>query len=196
MFKIVQEFESAIAEFYGAPYAVATDSCTHGIELALRLQNIRRTTCPARTYLSIPMTLAKLDIDWQFEDIDWADYYYLGGTNIVDAAVYWKESGYIPGTMMCLSFQFKKHLNLIRGGAILVDNQQHYMTLKKMSFDGRVPGDDWKQQDVDIMGYHYYMPIDTAKLGLEKLPAARATPARQWRSDEYPYLPDMKVFRQ
>ena len=35
-FKKVQEFENAIAKFFGAPYAVAVDCCTHGLELCLR----------------------------------------------------------------------------------------------------------------------------------------------------------------
>jgi len=77
-----------------------------------------------------------------------------------------------------------------------VDNKQDYITLKKMSFDGRVPGNNWKQQDIDTIGFHYYMPIDTAKLGLDRLPHAIATPPRQWVSQEYPYLPNMKVFKQ
>ena len=195
MFKIVEEFECAIAAFYGAPFAVATDCCTHSLELALRYQQIQHTTCPARTYVSVPMTLIKLGIDWNFVNTDWTDYYYLGNTNIVDAAVYWAKDGYTPGTMMCLSFQFKKHLNLIRGGAILLDNEQDYLILKKMSFDGRLPGTLWQQQNIDTIGYHYYMPIDTAQLGLEKLPQAQALPAKRIGSDQYPYLPDMPVFR-
>jgi len=36
MFEYVTEFESQIADFFGAPYAVATDSCTHALELCLR----------------------------------------------------------------------------------------------------------------------------------------------------------------
>ena len=35
-FEIISEFEKSIAEFFGSPYAVAVDSCTHGIELCLR----------------------------------------------------------------------------------------------------------------------------------------------------------------
>ena len=35
-FKIVESFERAIADFYGAPYGVAVDCCTHGIELCIR----------------------------------------------------------------------------------------------------------------------------------------------------------------
>ena len=36
MFELIDKFENKIAEFFGSLYAVATDSCTHGIELCLR----------------------------------------------------------------------------------------------------------------------------------------------------------------
>ena len=39
-FNKIKEFENKIAEFYGAPYAVAVDCCTHGIELCLRYQKL------------------------------------------------------------------------------------------------------------------------------------------------------------
>ena len=32
----VYQFEQTIANFYGAPYAIAVDSCTHAIELCMR----------------------------------------------------------------------------------------------------------------------------------------------------------------
>ena len=35
-FAILTEFENKISEFFGSPYAIAVDSCTHGIELCLR----------------------------------------------------------------------------------------------------------------------------------------------------------------
>ena len=35
MNKVVESFEKDIADFYGSPYAVATDCCTHAIELCL-----------------------------------------------------------------------------------------------------------------------------------------------------------------
>jgi len=35
-FDVVEQFEQEVAKFFGAPYAVATDSCTHAIELCLR----------------------------------------------------------------------------------------------------------------------------------------------------------------
>jgi dTDP-4-amino-4,6-dideoxygalactose transaminase len=39
-FEKIVEFESALAKFTGAPYAVMTDCCTHAIELCLRYDNI------------------------------------------------------------------------------------------------------------------------------------------------------------
>jgi dTDP-4-amino-4,6-dideoxygalactose transaminase len=191
----VEEFERELAKFFGAPYAVATDCCTHSIELALRYTKADDVVCPARTYISIPFTFEKLGLQWSFVDYDWAGYYYIGNTNIIDAATYWQRDSYVAGTYMCLSFQFKKHLNLIRGGAILLDNHNDYIALKKMAHDGRIPGELWKNQDIDTIGYHYYMTIDTAQLGLDRLPEACDKEARIWTQDEYPYLPDLTVFK-
>lgn len=195
MFAKVLEFENSIAEFYGAPFCVTTDCCTHALELSLRYQQIKHTSCPSRTYISVPFTLIKLAIDWHFEDRPWRDYYYLGSTNIIDAGVYWKRSGYISESIMCLSFQFKKHLNLIRGGAILLDDGHAAATLRKMSIDGRDVGIPWTQQDISMVGYHYYMTPETAALGLEKLPQAMHTEPRRWSSEDYPDLRQMTVFR-
>ena len=51
-FEVVSKFEKLIAEFFDAPYAVATDSCTHAIELSLRYLNITsRVAIPTRTYI-------------------------------------------------------------------------------------------------------------------------------------------------
>ena len=191
----VEEFERQLAKFFGAPYAVATDCCTHSIELALRYTKANNVACPVRTYISIPFTFEKLGLEWSFVDYNWAGYYYIGHTNIIDAATYWQRNSYIAGTYMCLSFQFKKHLNLVRGGAILVETLEEYTALKKMAHDGRIPGELWKDQDIDTIGYHYYMTIDTAQLGLDRLPEACAREARTWTQDEYPYLPDLTVFK-
>ncbi len=70
-------FEQKIAEFFGAPYAVATDSCTSALELSLRFVKAGRILCPKRTYLSVPILANKLGIDLQWDDRDWIDYYYI-----------------------------------------------------------------------------------------------------------------------
>lgn len=191
---MVAQFEKQIADYYGAPYAVATDCCTHAIELCLRLVKPKRVSCPRHTYLSLPMTFNKLNIGWTFNDDQWNDYYHISNTNIIDAAVYWKEQGYIKNTLMCLSFQFKKHLNLGRGGMILLDNAESYAILKKMRYDGRDDSAPWAEQDIDTMGYHYYMTPETAETGLLKFQMAKATVPKQWSYKNYPDISKMKVF--
>ena len=192
-FKTVELFEKKIAEFYGARYAVATDCCTHAVELSLRYTNAVQSHSPKHTYISIPFTFEKLGIKWSFVDVKWHDYYYVTDS-VIDAAVYWKKNGYIPNTFMCLSFQFKKHLGLGRGGAILLDNKKDYINLKKMSYDGRIPDTPWAEQDIDSMGYHYYMTPETAELGINRLDTAIKTTPKKWCYQDYPNLTNMEVF--
>jgi len=194
-FEAIEELETKVADYFGAPYAVAIDCCTHGLELCLRHQGVTHYTVPKRTYISVPFLATKLGIEFEWRDEDWEDYYFLGGTNIVDAAVLWEQGSYIPDTFMCLSFQFRKHLSLGRGGMILTDNPKDAKMLKKMSYDGRIPNIPWREQDIDTMGYHYYMTPETAQLGLSKLPAAIATPPKKWVVTDWPDLTQMEIFR-
>lgn len=192
----INEFEKIIANFYGAPYAVAVDCCTHAIELCLRLENPNLVTCPEHTYLSVPMTFEKLKLKWQFQKQNWKDYYYIGNTNIIDAAVFWKNNSYISNTFMCLSFQYKKHLNLGRGGMILTDNKDAALALKKMSYDGRIPDIPWGEQNIDSLGYHYYMTPETAELGILKFAKIADVQPKQWSYKDYPNISNMKVFNE
>lgn len=193
-FHIVTEFERNIAHYFGAPYAIAFDSCTHGIEVCLRYTNANKINVPKRTYISIPFLANKIGIGLEWRDEEWQDYYYLTD-NIIDAAVLWEKNSYIPNTFMGLSFQFQKHLSLGRGGIILTDNKEAALELKKMSYDGRLPHIPWREQNISSMGYHYYMTPETAQLGLEKLPKAIQTPPRKWVVTDWPDLTKMKVFK-
>jgi len=194
MFETVREFEIQVAKFYGAPCAVATDCATHALELCLRATDFDNITVPVRTYVSVPMTLIKLNKHWSWRDQPWQDFYYLGNTNIIDAAVYWQKNGYIAGTMMALSFQFKKHLSTTKGGMILLDDPKLAQLLRRMSYDGRDLSKPWAEQLIDTVGYHYYMTPETAQLGLARLAQAKLEPARRWDYTDYPYLPDFPVF--
>ena len=194
-FDKIKEFEEKIAAFFGAPHGVAVDCCTHGVELCLRQQKIKHYSIPKRTYLSIPFLAEKLGITFEWRDENWQDYYYLGGTNIIDAAVLWKENSYIPGTFMCVSFQYRKHLSLGRGGIILTDNKKVAKELKKMSYDGRIPNKPWREQNIDSIGYHYYMTPETAELGLKKLDKAIKQKPKQWIVTDWPDLTEMEIFK-
>ena len=132
-FNVITEFENEVAKFFGAPYAIAVDSCTHGVELALRYTNTIHINVPKHTYLSVPFLANKLNIELVWRDEDWVDYYYLTA-NVIDAAVLWKKDSYIPNTFMGVSFQFQKHLSLGRGGILLTDNKEAAIKIKKMSY--------------------------------------------------------------
>ena len=85
-FSIIDRFEKEIADFFGSPYAVAVDCCTHGVELSLRYTKAESITVPKRTYLSIPFLSNKLGIDLEWKDENWKDFYYLTD-KVIDAAV-------------------------------------------------------------------------------------------------------------
>jgi dTDP-4-amino-4,6-dideoxygalactose transaminase len=195
-FAIIEKFEKEIAKFYGAPYAIAVDCCTHAIELCLRHQEVKHYTVPKRTYISVPFLANKLGITFEWRDEEWQDYYYLGGTNIIDAAVLWERGSYISNTFMCVSFQYRKHLSLGRGGIILTDSKKDAIMLEKMSYDGRLPNIPWRDQDIETIGYHYYMTPETAELGLKKLPEAIRKKPKKWTVNDWPDLTKMKVFKE
>jgi len=130
----------------------------------------------------------------EWVDKKWQDYYYLTD-DIVDAAVFWKPNGYVPSTYMCVSFQFRKHLSLGRGGVVLFDNKEDFDVLKRMSYDGRNPDESWSVQNIKTIGYHYYMTPETAELGLKKLPTAIATSPKIWAYTDWPDLTTMDVFK-
>jgi dTDP-4-amino-4,6-dideoxygalactose transaminase len=195
-FNFIDEFENLIANFFNAPYAVATDCCTHAIELCLRYEKYNNILVPEHTYISVPFTMEKLGLKWNWKkNYQWRDYYYLGNTNIIDAAFLWEQNSYIPKTYMCLSFQFRKHLSLGRGGMILLDDKDSYQTLKKMVYDGRTSDKPWGEQNINMIGYHYYMTPETASMGIEKFKEVAFKEPKRYGYLNYPYLPDMEVFK-
>ena len=193
-FSTVQTFEKKIADFFGAPFAVAFDSCTHGIEACLYLTKAKKIIAPKRTYISIPFLARKMNISLEWKDENWQDYYYLT-EDIIDAAVLWKRNSFINGTFMSLSFQYQKHLSLGRGGAVLCSNIEEYEALKMLSYDGRLPNIPWREQNINSFGLHYYMTPETAKLGIDKLDKAISSIPNEWKVTDWPDLTKMIVFK-
>ena len=193
-FQVIADFENEIAKFFGAPYAVAVDCCTHGLELCLRHKKAKKISVPKHTYLSVPMLSDKLGIELAWTEEKWQDFYYIT-EDIIDAAVNWKRNSYVPGTYMCVSFQFRKHLSLGRGGIILFDKEEDFDILKRMSYDGRNSNESWSVQNIKTIGYHYYMTPETAELGLKKLPEAIRRQPKKWVYTDWPDLTKMDVFK-
>ena len=185
-FEKINEFESALAKFTGAPYAVMTDCCTHAIELCLRYDHVTRVIFPAHTYLSIPMTMHKLGISYDYTDKPWIGEYQFIGTRIWDSARLLREGMYREGQLQCLSFGYNKPMEIGRGGAVLTDDVEVYDTIKQQCYDGRdLSISPWERQKIFRIGYHYKPTIEEAVIGLEKLPSINQEP-------KYHQYPDLR----
>jgi dTDP-4-amino-4,6-dideoxygalactose transaminase len=189
-FEKIAEFESALAQFTGAPYAVMTDCCTHAIELCLRYDKSTRVLFPAHTYLSIPMIMHKLGISYDYTDKQWIGEYQFISTRIWDSARLLKQGMYRPGQLQCLSFGYDKPLSIGRGGAVLTDDVEVYDALKQQCYDGRdLTISPWEQQKIFKVGYHYKPTIEEAIRGLELLPNIVQEP----KYKEYPDLRNITI---
>lgn len=175
-FKKLFDFESALAEYTGAPFAVVTDCCTHAIELCMRMDNVHVTDFTAFTYLSIPQLMRNLGINFQLTGEKWLGEYQFHGTNIWDSARRLERGMYRTGQKQCLSFGHGKPLQLGRCGAILLDSIEEYRDLSRMRSDGR----DLRQspwQDYPItQGFHYCPTLEICELGLKLLPGIDVQP--------------------
>lgn len=175
-FDKIKQFELTLAEYTGAPYAIMTDCCTHAIEMCLRYDQITECAFTPYTYLSIPMLMHKLGINYNYQPDhlphrqQWIGEYKFEGTRIWDSARRLEKNMYRPGTMQCLSFGHDKPLQIGRGGAILLDDSSAYESLIRMRYDGRdlntVP---WTNQKEFKVGYHYKPRPEEAELGIALL---------------------------
>jgi dTDP-4-amino-4,6-dideoxygalactose transaminase len=173
MFDKILSFEQELAEFTGAPYAIMTDCCTHAIELCLRYEQVKSLKMTPYTYLSIPMLMHKLGINYEYLDHAWqrwvGEYPFLD-TRIWDSARRLEQDMYRPGMMQCLSFGHTKPLHIGHGGAIILDDKQAYDTIIRMRYDGRdLNISPWQEQKEFQVGYHYKPSIEDAVQGLALL---------------------------
>ncbi len=196
-FDVVTLFEERVAAYIGAPYAVAVDCCSHAIELSLRYLNAKGSIeVPKRTYVSVPMTVLKLQCQIQWVDREWKDHYSLSPYPVVDASMSYTENSYIKGTFFCLSFQQKKRLPIGRGGMILTSDAKAAEWLRRASYDGRTRGRTWKQDPIQTLGYHYYMTPEDAARGILLMDEITNHPLQTGHSADYPDLSKLEVFHQ
>jgi len=189
MFDKILEFERALAEYTGAPYAVMTDCCTHAIELCLRYERPNWTSFTAFTYLSVPMLMHKLNIVYNLVPEQWQGEYRFHNTRVWDSARKLAPGMYRAGMMQCVSFGHSKPLQLGRGGAILLDDRAAYDVMIQQRSDGRdLAISPWQDQQVFRVGYHYRPTIEEAERALELLPTVDPEP-------KYHPYPDLREIR-
>jgi dTDP-4-amino-4,6-dideoxygalactose transaminase len=183
MFEKILEFETALAQFAGAPRAVMTDCCTHAIELCMRYDQVQTCKFTPYTYVSVPMTMHKLGIKYQYLDHEWQRWvgeYPFVETRIWDSARRLEANMYRAGQMQCVSFGHDKPLPIGRGGAILLDDETAYQALLRMRYDGRdLTVSPWVKQQEFQVGYHYRPTIEEAQRGMELLGQYQSQPPRE-----------------
>jgi dTDP-4-amino-4,6-dideoxygalactose transaminase len=170
-FKVVEDFEEAIAEYCGSKYAVAVDSCTNALTLCCDYFEIKESpipvTIPKHTYVSVPQSIINAGGKVRFHGADWQEngYYQLMPYPIYDSARLLTSSMYdrFDDALVCLSLHWGKTLNLGQGGVILTDSKDAYEYLKKARWDGRTAGVAPKDDEITFIARHCPMsPRDAA----------------------------------
>lgn len=191
--QVVRDFEQAVAEFCGSRFAVAVDTGTAAIFLSCAYQQwhsgLGPVTIPARTYVSVPCSIIHAGGSVRFSNLAWRGAYRLEPHPIVDSACRFRRGMHQVGDFTCLSFQYRKHLKIGRGGMILHDDPRADEWLRQARFSGRheVPMSDDKPT---MIGWHLFMEPERAAKGLQLLSLLE--------SDQLPDLhfdyPDLRTF--
>lgn len=189
-FKVVEDFERAVAEFSGAKYAVAVNTGTSALFLSLVYRKAGVVTLPARTFVSVPMAVIHSGGTVRFRDYDWRGVYSLCPLDIVDSALRFRRGMY-EGGLHCLSFHARKLLNIGEGGMILTDDPQADAWLRKARYSGR--GAPYRVEDIDMIGWQCYMTPEKAARGLHLM--EYIAPDLPDQVVEYPDLRKCPVFR-
>ena len=226
-FKVVADFEAALCEYTGAPYAVAVNSCTSALLLCLDYFKQRYAVStkesdldwidgvssrdaieiPRYTYISVPMQILNVGLRVAFRDEEWTGIYQLKPLPIWDAARRFRadmfnkdEFGNAPWEnlkkvrFICPSFHWSKILGIQQGGAILHNDSEADLILRRMRFDGRSEGVEPKDDSFPVRGWHCYMAPEIAAEGLVRLSFLPKHNADLPNSD-YPDLSKIPLFK-
>ena len=170
--EVTKRFERALCEYTGAKYAVAVNSCTMALFLALKWYAAGcekpYVDVPKFTYCSVPMSAIHAGCQPILTDKVWRGSYQLYPSRVWDCARRFTSGMYEPGSFQCVSFHTSKILGDSQGGAILHDNEAADDWFRRSRFDGRREGVIPAQDNLGI-GWHCYLSPDVAARLLWKL---------------------------
>ena len=191
----VDEFEKRVAEYAGAKYGVAVNSCSNAIMLSVkyRLMNggVKEIRLPKYTYVGVAYAILNGGGICKFTDYPWEGAYVMDNS-IVDSARRFFKDMYLEDTLYCLSFHETKLLPIGDGGMILTDNRIEYETLRRMRFDGRTPGLPVFDDDFTLPAFHCQMKPDVAMRGLMLMAGVKDN--NEDLPETYPDLSQYKIF--
>ena len=199
-YDVVNEFEKAVAEYAGASYGVAVNSCTNALLLSALYRRITDynqsgyVELPKYTYVGVPYAMLNAGYGIKFTDEQWKGAYDIHPIDVVDSARRFYKGMYEPGTLYCVSFHETKHLPIGDGGMILTDDLHAYDALRQMRFDGRTPGKSVHDDNFYLPAHHCHMKADVATRGLMLM--AGVKPYYQDLPEVYPDLSRFPIFKE
>lgn len=175
-YKVTQDFEAALCEYTGAKYAVAVNSGTAALQLAVQWcdrhdipRPMQGVQIPRRTYVSVANAIKLAGCFPTWRDEAWSGEYHLKPFPVWDSARRFTSDMYRPGQFQCVSFAAAKILGAEQGGAILHDNREADAWFRRMRFDGRTEGVDPLEDTFDLVGLHCIMIPSVAATLLVRL---------------------------
>lgn len=174
----IDEFEVAFAQYIGSRYAVAVDSCTSGLFLSLKYNNIGAedtVQIPSLTFASVGNVILHCGAKIKWEDVSYVGRAYhlkhTRPTKIVDSAHELERLCYtnpdIGKALTCYSFYPTKQLASAEGGMVATDDSYAVEWLKKARWHGRSgKGFDYS---IDFPGWKMNMTNVQAVIGLVQL---------------------------
>lgn len=182
----VFEFEKALAEYVGARYVVAVDSCTSALFLSARYEFMTKGTFEVSVpSMTVPLALnamleAGMDVKLDARHEWVGKYYQIVGTSIFDSAHElrrgqfrkMKDQGAPDDLKLCFSFYPTKTIGSADGGAIATDDEDFAKWAKSASTYGRNQGNKYQNSwdyDVEMVGYKRHYTNLQAAICLEQL---------------------------
>jgi len=205
VYKVTDEFESRLADYTGAKYAVTVDNASNAIFLALMYEKVKGIdiTIPSRTYPSVPCEIIHAGAKVKWEKVKGKSIkgaYQLKPTKVWDAALSFTGDMYIPNTHMCLSFTGPyKTFKLSKGGCIITDDYDAYLWFKRARYSGR-RACSYHDDNFDMLGWNFYMMPELAARGLLLIDQFYAPDGSKKHNEDirmsYPDLSKFKVYDQ
>jgi len=202
-YDVILEFENKISKYAGSKYGISIDSATNGIFLSLlylkhigELKPLDKIIIPNRTFLSVPMTIVNSGMNVSFENKSWSGCYQLKPTRVYDSAVRFKRGMYIPKSLYVVSFQYKKHIPIGRGGMILTDDKKAADWLRQARFNGKHPNVSRWEDEFEMIGWDMYMTPEQSIRGLILFDNVKDNNPDVCCDKDYPDLSKQSIFKE
>jgi len=167
---VTEQFETALATYTGAKFAISVDNCSNALFLCLKYLYSEQIeiSIPSHTYMSVPCSIINAGHKVKFKKSNklLTGAYQLDPTPVWDSALRLTKNMYQKSQYMCLSFSGpKKILKLGKGGAILTDDPKAAAWFKKARYNGRSTVNHLIDS-FSMIGWNFYMANDVAARGL------------------------------